>query len=250
MSSDVQPKCTSSSTAGVAPLGGELLAHEIFHGLHVVVDAALDGLDGGRRIVARLEREARGELLHGVGQRLRQDLRHGFGQRQQPGGFDAHALADQAAFRQHRAQRVGALAVSAIDGRERQECCGIHERHASKRAIDWPRMISQGDNVPGRKEHDSFGDIEVPAGALWGAQTERARRNFQLRAARGCRADFIAAVALIKAAAARANARLGLLPADIARAHRRGGAGHRARRARRTSFRSMCSRPAAAPAPT
>ena len=33
-----------------------------------------------------------------------------------------------------------------------------------------------------RKEHDSFGEIEVPAGALWGAQTERARRNFQLAA--------------------------------------------------------------------
>ena len=39
-------------------------------------------------------------------------------------------------------------------------------------------MISQGENNPGRKEHDSFGEIEVPGGALWGAQTERARRNF------------------------------------------------------------------------
>ena len=39
------------------------------------------------------------------------------------------------------------------------------------------RMISQDRS---RTEHDSFGDIEVPGGALWGAQTERARRNFQL----------------------------------------------------------------------
>ncbi|HET9863339.1 MAG TPA: class II fumarate hydratase [Steroidobacteraceae bacterium] len=73
-------------------------------------------------------------------------------------------------------------------------------------------MISQ--DSP-RKEHDSFGEIEVPGGALWGAQTERARRNFQLSGTT-LPADFIAALALIKAAAARANARIGLLPADVA----------------------------------
>jgi fumarate hydratase class II len=77
-------------------------------------------------------------------------------------------------------------------------------------------MISQ-DNDGSRKEHDGFGEIEVPAGALWGAQTERARRNFQLSGTT-LPADFIAALALIKAAAARANARLDLLPADMAAA--------------------------------
>jgi fumarate hydratase class II len=79
-------------------------------------------------------------------------------------------------------------------------------------------MISQGESNPGRKEHDSFGDIEVPAGASWGAQTERARRNFRQIGGGPLPQDFIAAVARIKAAAARANARLGLLPADVARA--------------------------------
>jgi fumarate hydratase class II len=68
-----------------------------------------------------------------------------------------------------------------------------------------------------RIEHDSFGDIEVPAGALWGAQTERARRNFQLSGST-LPAEFIAALALIKAAAARANLGLGLLPSEIATA--------------------------------
>lgn len=68
-----------------------------------------------------------------------------------------------------------------------------------------------------RKEHDSFGEIEVPAGALWGAQTERARRNFQLSGVRLPR-EFIAALALIKAAAARANQRLGLLEGRMATA--------------------------------
>ncbi len=57
----------------------------------------------------------------------------------------------------------------------------------------------------------------MPAGALWGAQTERARRNFQLSGTT-LPADFIAALALIKAAAARANSRLGLLPAEVAAA--------------------------------
>jgi fumarate hydratase class II len=75
-------------------------------------------------------------------------------------------------------------------------------------------MIS--DHGP-RTEHDSFGEIEVPAGALWGAQTERARRNFQLSGSR-LPAGFIAALGLIKAAAARANASLELLPRDVATA--------------------------------
>ena len=78
-------------------------------------------------------------------------------------------------------------------------------------------MISQGDKESGRKEHDSFGDIEVPAGAAWGAQTERARFSTMIFGGPMPR-DFIFAVAKIKAAAARANARLGLLPADIAAA--------------------------------
>ena len=75
-------------------------------------------------------------------------------------------------------------------------------------------MIS--DKAP-RKEHDSFGEIEVPAGALWGAQTERARRNFEL-SGQQLPGEFIAALALIKAAAARANQKLGLLEAPMAKA--------------------------------
>jgi len=75
-------------------------------------------------------------------------------------------------------------------------------------------MISHGQDGS-RTEHDSFGDIEVSAGALWGAQTERARRNFQLSGT-PLPPDFIAALALIKAAAASANAKLGLLPPDLA----------------------------------
>ncbi len=78
-------------------------------------------------------------------------------------------------------------------------------------------MISQGDKDSGRKERDSFGEIEVPANAAWGAQTERARFSTMIFGGE-MPLEFIYAVAQIKAAAARANARLGLLPADIASA--------------------------------
>ena len=114
-------------------------------------------------------------------------------------------------------------------------------------------MISQDDDrrlTTGRKEHDSFGDIEVAAGASWGAQTERARRNFAAIGGGPMPPEFITAVALIKAAAARANARLGLLPADIASAIGVGGRTTSPDCATPTSFPSMCSRRAAAPAPT
>ncbi|TAN50992.1 MAG: class II fumarate hydratase, partial [Betaproteobacteria bacterium] len=60
-----------------------------------------------------------------------------------------------------------------------------------------------------RIERDSFGPIEVPAGSLWGAQTERSRRFF--RAGDRMPLAVIHALALVKRAAARANADLGLL---------------------------------------
>jgi fumarate hydratase, class II len=68
-----------------------------------------------------------------------------------------------------------------------------------------------------RIEHDSMGEIEVPAGALWGAQTERARRNFTMSGLRQP-AALIGALALVKAACARANARCAGLDTDVAAA--------------------------------
>lgn len=60
-----------------------------------------------------------------------------------------------------------------------------------------------------RKEHDSLGEVEVPAGALWGAQTQRAVDNFPVSGPMP--AAFIAALAQVKWCAAQANAELGLL---------------------------------------
>jgi fumarate hydratase class II len=68
-----------------------------------------------------------------------------------------------------------------------------------------------------RIERDSMGELQVPADALWGAQTQRAVDNFPISGLRLPRA-FIRALALIKQAAAAANAQLGLLDADIAAA--------------------------------
>ena len=68
-----------------------------------------------------------------------------------------------------------------------------------------------------RVEHDSMGALEVPANALWGAQTQRAIQNFPPSGLRMPR-TFIRALGLIKYAAAGANAQLGDLPRDIASA--------------------------------
>ena len=61
-----------------------------------------------------------------------------------------------------------------------------------------------------RTETDSMGRDEVPVDAYYGAQTARALVNFQLSSLRLPR-RFIAALGLLKAAAARANIALGLL---------------------------------------
>ena len=71
--------------------------------------------------------------------------------------------------------------------------------------------------VPPRTEHDSMGEIEVAGAALWGAQTERARRNFAISGLRQP-AALIRALGLVKAACARVNARRGGLPPEVARA--------------------------------
>ncbi|WP_149184186.1 class II fumarate hydratase [Streptomyces sp. TRM49041] len=68
-----------------------------------------------------------------------------------------------------------------------------------------------------RTEHDSMGEVRVPAHAKWRAQTQRAVENFPLSGQRLERAH-IAALARVKAAAAKVNAELGVLEADIARA--------------------------------
>ncbi|MGP8299371.1 class II fumarate hydratase [Streptomyces inhibens] len=66
-----------------------------------------------------------------------------------------------------------------------------------------------------RTEHDSMGEVRVPAHAKWRAQTQRAVENFPISGQRLERAH-IEALARIKAAAAVVNAELGVLDKDIA----------------------------------
>jgi fumarate hydratase class II len=66
-----------------------------------------------------------------------------------------------------------------------------------------------------RIEHDSMGELQVPEDALWGAQTQRAVENFPISGLTMPR-QFIAALGLVKWAAAGANAELGLMKSDVA----------------------------------
>ena len=68
-----------------------------------------------------------------------------------------------------------------------------------------------------RVEHDSMGEVEVPAEALWGAQTQRAVGNFPVSGEPIGR-DMIGALASIKGCAAVVNGELGVLEADMATA--------------------------------
>ncbi|MEU5312020.1 class II fumarate hydratase [Streptomyces sp. NPDC021562] len=68
-----------------------------------------------------------------------------------------------------------------------------------------------------RIEHDSMGEVRVPAEAKWRAQTQRAVENFPISGQRIERAH-IEALARVKGAAAKVNARLGVLDEDVAEA--------------------------------
>jgi fumarate hydratase class II len=68
-----------------------------------------------------------------------------------------------------------------------------------------------------RIEKDSFGEMQVPADALWGAQTQRAVENFPISDLRFPR-SFIAALGMIKKASAETNVDLKLIDGGTARA--------------------------------
>ncbi|WP_182899920.1 aspartate ammonia-lyase [Microbispora sp. H10830] len=68
-----------------------------------------------------------------------------------------------------------------------------------------------------RIEHDSMGEVRVPARAKWRAQTQRAVENFPV-SGRGLEPAHIAALARIKAACAKVNAEYGVIDKDMAQA--------------------------------
>jgi fumarate hydratase, class II len=68
-----------------------------------------------------------------------------------------------------------------------------------------------------RTEHDTMGEVRVPADALWAAQTQRAVENFPI-SGRPIEPAQIRALGLVKGACARVNGDLGVLDADLAEA--------------------------------
>jgi fumarate hydratase class II len=65
-----------------------------------------------------------------------------------------------------------------------------------------------------RIEHDTMGEVQVPAEKYWGAQTERSRNNFKIGPEASMPKEIIHAFAYLKKAAAHANTDLGVLPAE------------------------------------
>ncbi|MFD1628961.1 class II fumarate hydratase [Pseudopedobacter beijingensis] len=65
-----------------------------------------------------------------------------------------------------------------------------------------------------RIEHDTMGEVKVPAEKYWGAQTERSRNNFKIGPEASMPKEIIYAFAYLKKAAAMANADLGVLPTE------------------------------------
>lgn len=65
-----------------------------------------------------------------------------------------------------------------------------------------------------RIEHDTMGEVKVPADKYWAAQTERSRNNFKIGEAASMPIEIIHAFAYLKKAAAHTNTELGVLSAD------------------------------------
>ncbi|MEM6517551.1 MAG: class II fumarate hydratase [Bacteroidota bacterium] len=65
-----------------------------------------------------------------------------------------------------------------------------------------------------RIEKDTMGEVKVPVNKLWGAQTERSRKNFKIGAPASMPLEIVYGFAYLKKAAAHTNYDLGVLPAE------------------------------------
>ena len=99
-----------------------------------------------------------------------------------------------------------------------------------------------------RTEKDSMGELQVPANAKWGAQTQRAVNNFPISGLTMPR-QFVAALGLVKWAAAGANSELGLIGNDLAISIQKAALEVQPA-STMPSFLSTCSRPVRVPVQT
>lgn len=79
------------------------------------------------------------------------------------------------------------------------------------------KHVTKGLLMGTRIEKDTMGEMQIPAGALYGAQTARAKENFVI-SGRGWGRQMIWALGLVKSAAASVNSELGLLDPALATA--------------------------------
>jgi fumarate hydratase class II len=70
-----------------------------------------------------------------------------------------------------------------------------------------------------RIEHDTMGEVKVPADKYWGAQTQRSRENFKIGDPGSMPTEIIRAFGILKKAAAITNHELGVLEEEKKRAH-------------------------------
>ena len=106
---------------------GKLVAQPVFDGFHVVVGAALDGLDllgiGFGEVCFELH-----EMRDSGGGERRQFLDAGFiAQRLEPFDFDQHAVADQAVFAEMAAQAFNFAVITPVEGGKCGECRKGHD---------------------------------------------------------------------------------------------------------------------------
>jgi fumarate hydratase, class II len=80
-----------------------------------------------------------------------------------------------------------------------------------------PTNTAASDSAQHRIERDTMGEVKVPAKALWKAQTQRAVENFPISGV-PINSELIGALGLIKEAAAKTNAQLGVLNQEVAEA--------------------------------
>jgi hypothetical protein len=133
---------------------------------------------------------------------------------------------------------------------------------AARRVVRINRALTRGgtsDAAPHRTERDTMGELRVPAAALWGASTARAVANFDVSGVR-MPAGVIRSLARIKvlakrdahgvrasqrarrqAAAAKANAELGVLPKELSVAIVAAAEQARETRSLVCAFRAPCS---------
>ena len=232
MSSDVQAKWMND--VEVARCDGdalELLPQVVLDGLDVVVGLGLERLDAHRVVDAELVDDLVQHVLDRRLERRELDDARLVGEMLQPAHLDQRAVADQRVFGEVFAQRCRFARVAAVERRKcEKRCCVqraaeaytsvfgvriIHREPALRAGSINPRGVGMAADF--RVERDSMGELQVPASALWGAQTQRAVNNFPISGLRMPPA-FIRALALVKWAAARANRGLGLLPEPIATA--------------------------------